>query len=137
MQTILVANPKGGCGKTTLATNVAGFLAGKRQRVVLADEDPQRSASLWLDRRPALFPRIMPALRETEAEAAVSIDAQWLVVDSPAGLHGDALEDEVQRADVLLVPVSMTFACSSSGKRFFSMSGRCLASKTTKKRPFS
>ena len=43
MQTILVANPKGGSGKTTLATNVAGWLAGKRQRVVLADHDPQQS----------------------------------------------------------------------------------------------
>jgi hypothetical protein len=39
VQTILIANPKGGCGKTMIATNVAGFLAGKRQRVVLADED--------------------------------------------------------------------------------------------------
>ena len=40
MRTILVANPKGGSGKTTLATNIAGWLAGKRQRVVLADHDP-------------------------------------------------------------------------------------------------
>lgn len=129
MQTILVANPKGGCGKTTLATNVAGFLAGKRQRVVLADEDPQRSASLWLDRRPALFPRIMPALRETEAEAAVSIDAQWLVVDSPAGLHGDALEDEVQRADVLLVPVSPSVFDMAATDRFLETIGRLKARK--------
>ncbi len=45
VQTILIANPKGGSGKTTLATNVAGWLAGKRQRVVLADVDPQRSAT--------------------------------------------------------------------------------------------
>ena len=52
MQTILVANPKGGSGKTTVATNVAGWLAGKRQRVALADHDPQRSATEWLARRP-------------------------------------------------------------------------------------
>ena len=59
MQTIVIANPKGGSGKTTLATNVAGWLAGKRQRVVLADADPQRSASQWLMRRPSLFPAIV------------------------------------------------------------------------------
>ena len=58
MQKILVANPKGGSGKTTVATNVAGWLAGKRQRVALADHDPQRSATEWLARRPALFPAI-------------------------------------------------------------------------------
>ena len=45
MQTILVANPKGGSGKTTLATNIAGWLAGKRQRVGLLDADPQGSAT--------------------------------------------------------------------------------------------
>ena len=45
MQTIVIANPKGGSGKTTLATNIAGWIAGKRQRVVLADADPQRSSS--------------------------------------------------------------------------------------------
>ena len=43
MQTLLVANPKGGSGKTTLATNIAGWLAGRKQRVVLADFDPLRS----------------------------------------------------------------------------------------------
>src|SRR5439155_6864930 len=59
VQTIVIANPKGGSGKTTLATNVAGWLAGKRQRVVLADADPQRSASQWLRRRPPLFPAIV------------------------------------------------------------------------------
>ena len=59
MKHVLIANPKGGSGKTTLATNVAGWLAGKRQRVVLADHDPQRSATEWLARRPAPFPPII------------------------------------------------------------------------------
>ena len=58
MQTLLVANPKGGSGKTTLATNIAGWLAGRKQRVVLADFDPLRSATEWLERRPPLFPAI-------------------------------------------------------------------------------
>jgi chromosome partitioning protein len=105
MQTILIANPKGGCGKTTLATNIAGFLAAKRQRVVLADEDSQQSASQWLERRPALFPRIALATREKERKVAKEIGANWIVVDSPAGLHGDQLRDEIRRADLLVVPV--------------------------------
>ncbi len=67
MQTILIANPKGGSGKTTLATGVAGWLAGKRQRVALQDLDPQRSSREWLLRRPALFPRIVAADRDARA----------------------------------------------------------------------
>ena len=103
MPTILVANPKGGSGKTTLATNLAGWLAGKRQQVAMADADPQRSASQWLERRPALFPAVHAA--DVERRHRKSAD-DWLVVDSPAGLHGDALREAVRRADMMLVPVS-------------------------------
>ena len=117
MQTILVANPKGGSGKTTLATNVAGWLAGKRQRVALADHDPQRSASQWLSRRPDLFPAVTAsdgeARRKDEAR-----DTQWLVVDSPAGLHGDALRDAVRKADIMLVPVTPSVFDISATQRF-------------------
>ena len=106
MQTILVANPKGGSGKTTVATNVAGWLAGKRQRVGLADHDPQRSASEWLARRPALFPAVagipFDAARKTRKDA----DLQWLVVDTPAGLHGPELRESLNHADIMLVPLA-------------------------------
>jgi chromosome partitioning protein len=106
MQTILVANPKGGCGKTTLATNVAGWLAGKRQRVALADIDPQRSASEWLVRRPPLFPPIIGVGADTSRKSLKAAGPQWLVVDSPAGLHGAALRDAIDDVDVMLVPLS-------------------------------
>jgi chromosome partitioning protein len=106
VQTILVANPKGGSGKSTLATNVAGWLAGKRQRVALGDIDPQRSASDWLARRPRLFPPIGGFTGEMRRKELKDIAAEWLVVDSPAGLHGEDLRDALRRADVLLVPVS-------------------------------
>jgi chromosome partitioning protein len=106
MQTILVANPKGGSGKTTLATNVAGWLAGKRQRVALCDLDPQRSAAEWLARRPALFPQIATPAPGVKGRAAKESEAQWLVIDTPAGLHGDDLRDAVRRADVLLLPLT-------------------------------
>jgi chromosome partitioning protein len=105
MQTILVANPKGGSGKTTLATNVAGWLAGKRQRVVLRDLDPQRSSTEWLERRPALFPHIARHGKEVKHGAGVP-EPDWRVIDTPAGLSGDDLRDAVRRADVMLVPLT-------------------------------
>ncbi|MBS0320528.1 MAG: AAA family ATPase [Proteobacteria bacterium] len=106
MQTILVANPKGGSGKTTLATNVAGWLAGKRQKVVLEDRDPQRSSADWLARRPPLFPAIAGVPAGVSRKDVKALDPQWLVVDSPAGLAGEALRDAIRAADVMLVPIT-------------------------------
>lgn len=116
MQTILIANPKGGSGKTTVATNVAGFLAGKRQRVVLADEDPQASATQWLGRRPALFPAVAPMPADRRELRA--LDPDWVVIDSPAGLAGERLRDEVRRADVMLVPLAPSAFDMAATARF-------------------
>ena len=118
MPTLLVANPKGGTGKTTLATNVAGWLAGKRQRVVLADLDPQQSSSQWLARRPALFPGITgwsPAAKKRELK---ELEPQWVVVDTPAALHGDDLRDAVRRADLMLVPLAPSAFDMAATQRF-------------------
>ena len=60
MRAILVLNPKGGCGKSTLATNIAGYFASRGKRIALADCDPQGSSDDWLAIRP------MPS--EAEAE---------------------------------------------------------------------
>jgi chromosome partitioning protein len=106
LQTILVANPKGGSGKTTLATNIAGWLAGKRQRVGLQDADPQGSAAQWLSRRPKLFPSIAGFGADTGRKEMKDVGIAWLVVDSAAGSHRDALRDAMRRADVMIVPVS-------------------------------
>ncbi|CAG1011289.1 hypothetical protein RHIZO_03979 [Rhizobiaceae bacterium] len=106
MQTILIANPKGGSGKTTLATNIAGWLAGKRQRVAIDDRDPQRSSTGWLERRPALFPPIALIESGARRKDAKSLGLQWCVVDSAAGLHGDELRDALRPADMLLVPLT-------------------------------
>jgi chromosome partitioning protein len=106
MHTIIVANPKGGTGKTTLATNVAGWLAGKKQRVVLADFDIQRSSAEWLKRRPELLPKIDGWTPDQDRKVLQDADPQWLIIDLPAGIHGETLRDAVRRAEVLLVPVS-------------------------------
>jgi chromosome partitioning protein len=118
VQTILIANPKGGSGKSTLATNLAGWLAGKRQRVALGDSDPQRSASDWLARRPPLFPPIAGFTGEPRKKELKDIAPAWLVVDSPAGLHGEALRDAVRHADILLVPVSPSTFDMGATRRF-------------------
>src|SRR5438552_3272608 len=96
MQTILVANPKGGSGKTTLATNLAGWLAGRKQRVVIADFDPLRSASEWVARRPPLFPAIEAWTPHAGKKDLKEHNPHWLVLDTPAGLHGAGLRDKAR-----------------------------------------
>ena len=118
MQTILIANPKGGSGKTPLATNIAGWLAGKRQKVVLEDRDPQRSSSQWLARRPALFPKVMGVAGDAKKKDLDALAAQWLVIDSPAGLHGEELRAAVRTADAMLVPVSPSAFDMAATDRF-------------------
>lgn len=127
MPTILVANPKGGSGKTTLATNVAGWLAGKRQKVAMADADPQRSATQWLARRPALFPPVQPLAADGRRKGGD--DPGWVVVDSPAGLHGDGLRDAVRRADLLLIPVSPSIFDMAATAQFLDAIGEYKAVK--------
>jgi chromosome partitioning protein len=123
VQTILIANPKGGSGKTTLATNIAGWLAGKRQRVALQDADPQQSSSQWLARRPALFPSIAGFVGDVGKKELRDVAPEWLVVDSPAGLHGEALRDAVKKADAMIVPVSPSAFDMAATARFLEQVG--------------
>ena len=85
MKTILIANPKGGSGKTTLTVNIAGYLANRGQRVALLDLDRQQSASRWL----ALRPDDLPPIRILESKKEEAQRNDWLVIDSPAALHGN------------------------------------------------
>lgn len=95
----LIANPKGGAGKTTLSTNLAGWLASQDQTVSLLDLDRQKSASKWLARRPDTLPRIT-------ISGGGKTQPDWLVIDSPAGLHGKNLEHAIKLVSRVLVPVS-------------------------------
>ena len=106
MKRILVANAKGGSGKTTLATQLCGLFASRGMRVVLADMDRQQSATRWLARRPALFPKIAGWTPQADREALKAFDPQWVVYDSPAGLHADKLADLMKRVDLVVVPVA-------------------------------
>lgn len=95
MKNVLIANPKGGAGKTTLATNLAGYFAARGKRVMLADLDRQQSSSNWLERRPADAPQIYTSQKQ----------ADWIITDSPAGLRDDKLTDAVKAADCVIVPI--------------------------------
>ncbi len=103
MSTVLIANPKGGSGKTTLATNLAGYFATRGRHVVLSDMDRQRSASDWLARRPESLALIHGL--DGRGKHADSLSADWTIIDSPASLHGDKLSDAVKRADLVVVPI--------------------------------
>ncbi len=102
MTHILVANPKGGSGKTTLSTNLAGYYATQGKHVTLADLDRQQSSLQWLQRRPEKLPRIhgLDARRkDTPSKSDI------LIVDSPAGVHGDKLSEIVKQADCVIIPI--------------------------------
>jgi chromosome partitioning protein len=129
MQTILVANPKGGSGKTTLATNVAGWLAGRKQKVVLADFDPLRASAEWLKRRPKLFPAIAGWTPDASRDEIKEQHPDWLVMDTPAGLHGDSLREAMQRADVLLLPVAPSAFDMAATEHFLDQIGTYKAVK--------
>ena len=100
MKTILIANPKGGSGKSTLSVNIAGYLANRGLRVAMLDLDRQQSSALWLGTRPGDLPHIR-TLDEKKEHAN-----DWLVIDSPAGLHGKNLAHAVKLASKIVVPVA-------------------------------
>ncbi len=100
MRAILVANPKGGSGKTTLSVNLAGYLAANGERVALLDLDRQKSATQWLSMRDTSLPEI------TLLTSGRGEGMDWLVIDSPAGLHGKSLEHALKLAHKVIVPVA-------------------------------
>jgi chromosome partitioning protein len=105
MRTILIANPKGGSGKTTLATNLAGYLAKQNQRVVLWDLDQQKSSLNWLSLRSSELPSISKLSLEREASKGDMEKNDWLVLDSPAGIQGKNLSHALKLAHKIIVPV--------------------------------
>ncbi|MGA2839120.1 MAG: AAA family ATPase [Steroidobacteraceae bacterium] len=105
MRHVMVLNAKGGCGKSTLSTNVAVFFAKGGHQVCIADYDPQRSSLDWLAQRPGDLPPIsgVPAYEEGLRNVPRSTDV--LVIDAPARVHGLELNELVRRAETIIVPV--------------------------------
>ena len=105
MRHIMVMNAKGGCGKSTLATNLASYYATEGAVVALADFDPQRSALDWLDRRPADRAEIHGVAGYEEGLKHAPRNADVLIIDAPARSHGKELTALVQKAETIIVPV--------------------------------
>lgn len=117
MLTIAVAQLKGGCGKTTLATNLAARCARAGLPTTLVDLDRQRSAADWVTRRPAGFPTI--AVRTPDAEdLEPSKGAGFEIIDVPAGLKRKALHDVIRVADLVIVPVLPSAFDESAARAF-------------------
>ena len=116
MKHIYVANPKGGSGKTTLATQVASYYAGQGRRVLLADHDPQQSSLDWLKSRPESCDVIeaLAAFRQAVPEAC---DAEVVVHDMPAGCGAQELA-EISRGHKLLIPILPSPTDIKAGVRF-------------------
>jgi chromosome partitioning protein len=101
----MVLNAKGGCGKSTLATNIASYFANEGANVALADYDSQRSSLDWLDRRPENRPTIAGVAAFDGGLRRVPRTADIVVSDAPARSHGKELVDLVKHAETIVVPV--------------------------------
>jgi chromosome partitioning protein len=110
---IVVINSKGGCGKTTLSTNLAGYYAAHGYPAALFDYDPQDSASRWLDQRPAERVPIhgVAAAHPTTAGVTRSFqmrlppETRRLVLDTPASLKRMELVEILRHASAIIVPI--------------------------------
>jgi chromosome partitioning protein len=105
MPVIVVANPKGGVGKSTLSTNVAGCLAAQGKAVMLGDVDRQQSSRIWLGLRPAAAAPIQTWDVGHDATLRPPKGTSHVVLDTPAGLHGKRLDEVMKLAHKILVPL--------------------------------
>ena len=109
---ITILNPKGGCGKTTLATNLASYFALYGSRPMLIDNDPKGYSSRWLDKRPGNSCKIHGISRSNRASSHVHDmrpripgDTDTVIIDTPAALDRHQIAGLTKNADCILVPI--------------------------------
>jgi chromosome partitioning protein len=105
MPVIVIANPKGGVGKSTLSTSIAAYFASQGRSVMLGDVDRQQSSKLWLSLRPDTAAPIQSWEVGRDEIAKPPKGITHVVLDTPAGLHGKRLQEVLKRSHKLLVPL--------------------------------
>jgi chromosome partitioning protein len=106
MRTIMLMNAKGGCGKTTLATNIATWFADEGATVALADFDPQGSSLDWLEaRRDYLGIPNIEGIDATQGGVQPAKGTDYLIMDAPAATHGPVINQMLKQVESLIVPV--------------------------------
>jgi len=113
MKRIIVINVKGGCGKTTVSTNLASYYATQGINTALFDYDPQGSSMRWLKLRADELADIYGVIAHKNAAKAVTMSWQLrlptetkrLIIDTPPGLTGSDLRDQLKGVDKILIPV--------------------------------
>jgi hypothetical protein len=115
MPVIVVANPKGGVGKSTISTHIAGYFASRGHAVMLGDVDVQQSSKLWLQLRPLQARPIQSWDIDADNIAKPPKGVTHVVLDTPAGLHGKRLREVIKRADRIVVPLQASGSCFVAG----------------------
>jgi chromosome partitioning protein len=105
MPVVVIANPKGGVGKTTIATNVAGYYASQGHSVMLGDADRQQSSKLWLSLRPAGARPISTWDVDAGQIGKPPKGTTHVVLDTPGGLFGSPFNEVMKVADKVIVPL--------------------------------
>jgi len=130
MESFLIANPKGGVGKSTLATNLAGYFARQGRRVMLGDIDRQQSSREWLKLRSPALPHIAGWDIEPDQPARPPKETTHIVLDTPAGLHGKKLAHVLKLVRRVIVPLQPSIFDILATRQFLD---RLLAEKEVRK----
>ncbi len=123
---ILVINGKGGCGKTTIATNLAVAYAHEGRTVALVDNDPQASSTYWCEQRDAALPAVSliaahepPKMYQTQTyRNRLPPEADRIIIDGHSNTRDRDLESLLKQADVILVPLLPSSIDIRAGGRF-------------------